>query len=609
MRCFAALLVALVHFVPLRAARADYMDHFAQRSDVGPRKVPYLGPARLMLIPVEVAGHPALDRPQLQRFFSEEDPQGFVRYFRTASRGRYQPEVTVAPTVHFDECPLPPQQFPNCAVARGDIAALTGGMDMIREVIRRADGLGVDFAAHDVNGRDGRPDRFADGVMILANVPFGGIAFPFAFFNQGDNLAGGTGGPLMVDGIRIPHVAIAGEGDSRVMIHEFGHLLGLTDLYDESGQYDGLHLSFMGAWSYGPKIPLPDAETRYRLRWANLLQVRGPGRMRLRPAETSGEVLRFGAGDEYFLVENRGPGGAFDAEFTERGLVVYHVDRTVRLRGEEGRFVDRLANCVNCDPWHPYIRIIEADGRDDLQRGGRPDFAQDLFRNGAAFIPPQSNLYSGAQTGFGLWDITVLEDGSVAFTVDAPAQDACVDLLCEDGPGCQPVNCADPSAGRAEEEGSGCGCQAATGVSSTLAWAAILTLIGRSALRRRLGGPTSSGTRLRRRQGGPPSGIRQWCRPRPVGRIRRSWRPPCRRGPRRRAPCTPSPPSGRSACSAGRRVARRHIPDRCRAGPPGCLQCPTSGHSFRKPPWDFPSGASLQCAPFSETGEPPRCAA
>ena len=500
-----ALALLLVLLTATTAARADYMDHFALRTDVGPRKVPYLGPAKLLLIPVEVKGHPPLDRAKLQRFFSDEDPQGFVRYFRTASLGRYQPEVTVAPTVTFDECPLPPQQFPQCAVSRGDITAFTAGMDMIREVIRRADAGGVDFALHDVNGRDGVPDRFADGVMILANVPFGGIAFPFAYFNQGDNLAGGKGGPLVVDGVRIPHVAIAGEGDTRVMVHEFGHLLGLTDLYDESGQYDGLHLSFMGAWSYGPLIPLPDAETRYRLRWADVLQVTGPARMRLRPSEQSGEVLRFGTGDEYFLVENRGPGGQFAAEFTARGLVVFHVDRTVRLRGEEGRFVDRLVDWVNCDPWHPYIPINEADGRDDLARGGKPDFTQDLFGEGAALLPPQSNLYSGAQTGFELFDITFLEDGTAELTVGALAQDACSAPLCDDGPYCQPVNCGDPTVGLADGEGSGCGCSgaASSGALGPALWMG-LGLAASFALRRRRAGPTSSGTTLRRRQGGPP---------------------------------------------------------------------------------------------------------
>jgi hypothetical protein len=50
-----------------------------------------------------------------------------------------------------------------------------------------------------------------DGVMLLTNVPFGGIAFPFGYYNRDDNLAGGLGGPLIVDGVKIsPPVSLPG---------------------------------------------------------------------------------------------------------------------------------------------------------------------------------------------------------------------------------------------------------------------------------------------------------------------------------------------------------------------------------------------------------------
>ncbi len=491
-RFLSSAFAAVVLLLGGGTARADYVDHFAVRNDVGPRKSPALGRSKLLLIPVEVKGSPPIDLERVRHFFSPDDPQGFVQYFRTASLGRFEPEVTVAPVVHFDTCPLPPEQFPSCAIARGDINAFTAGMEMMREVVRRADALGVDFAAHDINGRNGTKDGWADGVMLLANVPFGGIAFPFAYFD---------GGPLTVDGTRIGMLGIAGRSDVHVMVHEFGHLLGLTDLYDESGGYDGLHFSVMGAWGYDPEIPLPDAETRYRLRWGNVIQVTGSGRYRLSPAEGSGELLRLGQGSEYLLIENRGPGGRFDGEFTARGLVVYHVDRTVKLRGEEGRFVDRIIDCVNCDPWRPYIRIIEADGRFDLQRGGRPDYAADLFGEGDVLGPDPSgiplspmhavqstNLYSGAQTGFAIREITVLDDGVIELTVDAPsAVDACAEPLCEDASvqsGCYPVNCIhegpDAPGSSAGEGCGGCGATAGPGLFGGIA----LLWLGRPARRR-----------------------------------------------------------------------------------------------------------------------------
>lgn len=452
----------LVLLLPV-LARADYMDHFVIREDVGPRKAPYLGDAKLVLIPVEVKGFPPLGVEALQAFFGPDDPNGFVRYYETASLGRYRPRVVVAPKLTYDTCPLPAAQFPDCAIARGDITALTSGMDMMRDIITRTRDAGFDFTQLDLNGRRGTSDGWADGVMILTNTPFGGLAFPFAFFNRGDNLNGGSGGPLVVQGVKLGHFAIAGEGDRFVMIHEFGHLLGLTDLYDESQRYDGLYLSFMGAWGYDAKVPLPDAETRLRLRWANWHQVQGRQRVRIQPAETTGEVYRLGTGSEYLLIENRGP-GAFDKSLSTRGLAVFHVDRTVKLKGDEGAFAERSLDCVECDPFHPYIRLVQADGLFEIEQG-RPLYANtDLFHDGRYLRPgfpgnalAQDNLsldtnrYSGEVTGWLIDDIRLQEDGSFEVTLDAPGEGQCGERLCSEGEGCAPVTCGESTAPR-----SGC---------------------------------------------------------------------------------------------------------------------------------------------------------
>ena len=89
------------------AAFGDYMDHFVIREDVGLHKAPSIGPAKVLVIPVEVAGYPPLDLPGLQHFFSGDDPAGFVAYYGAASLGRYSPEVTLAPVVRYASCPLP----------------------------------------------------------------------------------------------------------------------------------------------------------------------------------------------------------------------------------------------------------------------------------------------------------------------------------------------------------------------------------------------------------------------------------------------------------------------------------------------------------------------
>ena len=462
------------------AASADYMDHFAIREDVGPHKAPSLGEVKILVMPVEVKGHPPLDLAALERFFSPDDPDGFVHYYETASLGRYRPRVTVGPKITFDTCPLPAATFPDCSVARGDINAFGAGIDMIREVVKQTRDQGFDFSTIDVTGRRGGPDGWVDGVMLLTNVPFGGIAFPIGYFNHDDNLDGGTGGPLIVNGVKVGHVAIAGDGNPYVLVHEFGHLLGLTDLYDESGTYAGLHLSVMGTWGYDANIVLPDAETRFRLRWANWHQVQGEQRVRIPPVETSGQVYRLGTGDEYFLVENRGP-GEFDKSLHTRGLAVFHVDRTVGIDGREGAFVQRLLNCVNCDPWHPYIGLLQADGQFDIEKHQPFDEYGDLFRAGSALkVDPSgqapskdhlvlsSNYWSGAASGLKIGNIVVRSDGSIDATLTAPATGQCDDRLCADGDGCAPVDCGVSNAG----------CTAAPG-GLLAALAAVLVAAGR----------------------------------------------------------------------------------------------------------------------------------
>jgi M6 family metalloprotease-like protein len=440
-------------------ARADFMDHFVVREDVGPHKAPYVGDSKIVLIPIEVAGFPPLDMAAIERFFAADEPTGFVSFYETASVGRYHPQVGIAPKVSYATCPLPAASFPRCAVKRGDLNAFAAGMDMIRDVMKKTDEAGFDFSSFDVNGRKGVADGWLDGVMLLTNVPFGGIAFPFSYFNRGDNLSGGNGGPLMVDGLKAGHFAIAGEGKVLVMLHESGHLLGLSDLYDESRRYEGLNLSWMGAWHYDANIPLPDAETRFRLRWAQWNQVQGRARVVIPPVEQTGDVYRLGVGDEYFLIENRGPEGTFDRGLPERGLAVFHVDRTVKLGGLEGDFVNRILDCVNCDPFHPYIRLVQADGKFEVE-AKKPFGPGDLFTKGGSLLPVEggqalsadhqvnsTNFYSGAASGFRIEDIVVRADHSIEVTLEAPAAAQCDERLCAEGEGCAAISCTKPNTG------------------------------------------------------------------------------------------------------------------------------------------------------------------
>ncbi len=90
------------------------------------------------------------------------------------------------------------------------------------------------------------------------------------------------GGPLVLDGIKIPYVSIGGAmtfPDSSVhfetlVTEEFAKQLGLTalgyvhpstgDLYPN---WQGLHFSTMGDWDFSAKNVIPDPESRRALAW------------------------------------------------------------------------------------------------------------------------------------------------------------------------------------------------------------------------------------------------------------------------------------------------------------------------------------------------------
>ena len=157
-------------------ARADFIDLYADKLDMPLNKAPRTGRSKLVLIPVQIdnVGFPAVDLARLNEFFGapvEGGPMTFPRYFDVASAGRFKPEVTVAPLVRYTGCP-PMIHSPECSLPRGDVGAISQGMDFVRDVFRRAHEEGkVDFRAFDQNGIQGEPDGVIDGAMIVVNVP------------------------------------------------------------------------------------------------------------------------------------------------------------------------------------------------------------------------------------------------------------------------------------------------------------------------------------------------------------------------------------------------------------------------------------------------------
>jgi immune inhibitor A len=177
--------------------------------------------------------------------------------------------------------------------------------------------------------------------------------------------------PIVVAGRRFPEACVIAEREVHpfssfgVLCHEFGHLLGLPELYAPGGAaQEGIGvwgLMGQGTWlGHGERPPQLCAWSKLRLGWADADVVERSARgVELAAIERTPRVVKI-PGDrpeEYYLVENRTRSGA-DQRLPGEGLLVWHVDERV------GGFRTAESN-----PQRKLLHLVEADGRGDLDRG------------------------------------------------------------------------------------------------------------------------------------------------------------------------------------------------------------------------------------------------
>src|SRR5437763_11410809 len=97
------ILAAILVLCTAAAARADFIDLYANKTDMPQNKGPRLGRSKVVVIPVQIDanGYLPVDMDRLHDFFETGASGGltFSRYYETASAGKYQPAATVAPLI------------------------------------------------------------------------------------------------------------------------------------------------------------------------------------------------------------------------------------------------------------------------------------------------------------------------------------------------------------------------------------------------------------------------------------------------------------------------------------------------------------------------------
>jgi immune inhibitor A len=216
-----------------------------------------------------------------------------------------------------------------------------------------------------------------------------------------------------------------------VFAHEFGHVLGLPDLYDTDNSSYGIgkwSIMSYGSWNgvsrAGDRPAHFDAWSKFALGWTTPFQLTGSlTGLTLSPAYSSGDVLQVVRGSspsEYYLFENRKKAG-FDAALPGGGLLVWHVDETV---------VNNNNQCYpggpNCATRHYKVALVQADNLWYLEKKFNQGDGGDVFpgtSNRISFsgsTSPNSKWFDSTVSNIGISNIVVNSDGTLTADFSAP---------------------------------------------------------------------------------------------------------------------------------------------------------------------------------------------
>jgi M6 family metalloprotease-like protein len=310
--------------------------------------------------------------------------------------------------------------------------------DLVREAVDAAEVAGVNFANYD-NDNDGD----VDGILAVHSGPGAeqGSRTQYIWSHRWV-LNGGNLGSVIYDGKFIndyminPETRISGASQNLVGIgvfcHEFGHNLGLPDLYDtdnSNGDSEGIGnwcLMAGGGWLGGEHRPVNhSAWCRVELNWATptTLTIGTSSSHTMQPSVNApNEIYRINStvGNEYYLLENRQKTG-LDLELPGEGLAVWHINTNK---------TQAPGNSVNADENLKGVDLEEADGNNDLDNEVNRGDNGDLYPGSSTNRTfndnsnPNSRTYTNAVTGLQLRNIT--ENGNlVSFDFGPPPLVTC----------------------------------------------------------------------------------------------------------------------------------------------------------------------------------------
>lgn len=333
-------------------------------------------------------------------------------YYLASSAGKFDPDFVVVGPIT-----LPKNRAAYGADDEGWLDLR--GHEMVMDACILADST-IDFRDFDLD-EDGEVDNV---YVFYAGYGQADTMDSDALWPQSNLLYTNKEVDLILDGVRINHYAYSNElryeGSSKpampvgigTFVHEFGHVLGISDHYDSSlsGARPGVdNWDTMAAANYFNNMhtpPLFSAFERGELGWldySNLTEANNGDIVILNPLDESNMAYRVpvagSSGQEYFILENRRQRG-WDTYLPGQGMLVWHIDM------DEDAW---LSNNVNTDPSHNRVDIVEADGYESIN-----NLAGDPF-------PGKRNVRQFAFTDwkgnnvFSITDLVEDDEGTISF--------------------------------------------------------------------------------------------------------------------------------------------------------------------------------------------------
>ena len=253
--------------------------------------------------------------------------------------------------------------------------------EMVKEACKKADET-IDFSLYDLDN-----DGFVDNVYLFyageseaENTEDTDLIWPHLYYIY----SGDAKIYLKLDGKQIDMYACSSElTDGRSLTgigpfcHEFGHSLGLADLYDTDYDEDGgwaagtwRTTSIMDGGNYNNNSATPpnlNCIEREMLGISTATILEKGESYTLAPIQENSTIFRLDTDTpgEYYLLECRNNQG-WDKYIGGKGMLVYHIDRNYTITYDEYTRDAWYWNAVNAISTHQCADLIEADGRSDM---------------------------------------------------------------------------------------------------------------------------------------------------------------------------------------------------------------------------------------------------